>query len=234
MTNRHASVADEPLEPRFPRNRLLERVTVGLGALVGLGAVVPGLGFAVLPALLGRRQRPVDIGPVSAFPEGQFMLTTFISDPQQGEISRRTAYVRNNGPVQGEPSFTIMSSRCTHVGCPTQPGALLLAEKARSVPTGDGQLAHLVPLEGLTGFGCPCHGSQFDTEGNRTAGPAPRPLDRYEFSIVDDRLRLDRLVSVSRVVGTGATARFRAFASRSAGEPTQGNERWLYPLQPRR
>ena len=33
------------------------------------------------------------------------------------------------------------------------------------------------------GFGCPCHGGQYDTEGNRIAGPPVRALDRYNYSI---------------------------------------------------
>ena len=39
-----------------------------------------------------------------------------------------------------------------------------------------------------SGFGCPCHGGQYDTEGNRTAGPPVRALDRYSFSIVNGHL----------------------------------------------
>jgi Rieske Fe-S protein len=184
-----------------------------------------------LPSFLARRQRQIDVGPLSAFPEGQFVVATFLSDPTEGEVSRRTAYIRNNGLAGTVPSFTIMSSRCTHVGCPTEPGAVLDQRHARELRTRDGSV-HLIPALGLTGFGCPCHGSQFDTEGNRTAGPAPRPLDRYGFSIIDGRLRLDRLISVSRVEGTGAEARFRSFGFRLAGQPTDGAERWLYPLQP--
>ena len=83
-----------------------------------------------------------------------------------------------------------------------------------------------------SGFGCPCHGSQFDDEGNRTAGPAPRALDRYAFSVRNGRLRLGRLYSVSRVDGTGAQARIHSFPLQGAGEPVTGPESWLYPIAP--
>jgi hypothetical protein len=82
------------------------------------------------------------------------------------------------------------------------------------------------------GFGCPCHGSQFDTEGNRTAGPAPRALDRYEFSIRNGHLWLDHLFSVSHVEGQRANARIHRFSLRGAGEPVDGPESWLYPVDP--
>lgn len=82
------------------------------------------------------------------------------------------------------------------------------------------------------GFGCPCHGSQFDNEGNRTAGPAARALDRYEFSIHNGRLVLGRLYSVSHVAGTGAQARIRSFPLHDPGQPVTGAESWLYPISP--
>src|SRR5207302_6112313 len=114
------------------RSRLLERATLGLGGLVALGVALPAAGLAVLPSLLGQRRRPVDFGPVVAFPEGKFVVATFLADPQAGEVSRRAAYVRNNGPLGKRPSFTIMSSRCTHVGCPTQPnGSFVRAAESR-------------------------------------------------------------------------------------------------------
>jgi Rieske Fe-S protein len=215
-------------EERFPRSRLLERATLALGGLVALGVGLPAAGFAVLPSFRGQRRHPVDLGPISAFPEGEFVVATFLADPVAGEVSRRAAYVRNNGPLESVPSFTIMSSRCTHVGCPTQPNGLLFMQKRRVERTNGGDVG-LVPAK-PSGFGCPCHGSQFDNEGNRTAGPAPRALDRYAFSIRNGRLWLGRLYSVSRVDGTGAQARIHAFALKGAGEPVTGLESWLYPL----
>jgi hypothetical protein len=73
---------------------------------------------------------------------------------------------------------------------------------------------------------------EFDTEGNRTAGPAPRALDRYQFSIRNGRLVLGDLYSVSRVAGKGAAARIRSFKLKGAGEPATGPESLLYPLDP--
>jgi len=223
-----ARVADA--DERFSRSRALERATLAIGGLIGLGVALPAAGLAILPSFLGQRHRPVDLGPMSAFPEGEFVVTTFLADPQAGEVSRRAAYVRNNGFAGNVPSFTILSSRCTHVGCPTQPNGPVFAQQRKAEHTSGGEVG-LVPAQPV-GFGCPCHGTQLDTEGNRTAGPAPRALDRYEFSIRNGRLTLGRLYSVGRVDGTGAHARIHSFALTGDGEPVTGPESLLYPVSP--
>jgi Rieske Fe-S protein len=216
---------------KFPRSRLLERATLGLGGLVAAGVALPAIGAAVLPAFSRTRARAIDLGPISAFPEGEFVVATFLSDPQAGEISRRAAYVRNNGFVGKSPSFTIMSSRCTHVGCPTQPNGPIFVHKEKFRRTNVGEIK-VVPTLPAGGFGCPCHGSEFDTEGNRTAGPAPRALDRYQFSIRNGRLVLGPIYSVSRVDGVGGTARIHSFKRLGDGEPASGPESLLYPVDP--
>ena len=216
---------------RYPRSRFLERATLGLGALVAGAVALPAVGFAVLPSFLGQRRRPVDLGPLSAFPEGRFVVATFLADPKTGEVSRRAAYIRNNGSLDGLPSFTAMSSRCTHVGCPTQPNGPMFSQQRHAEHTANGEVG-LVPMFPAGGFGCPCHGSQFDVEGNRTAGPAPRALDRYEFSIRNGHLWLGDLFSVSHVEGQGANAEIHRFSLRGAGEPADGPESSLYPVDP--
>jgi Rieske Fe-S protein len=216
---------------RFPRSRFLERATLGLGGLIAAAVALPTAGVAILPAFLGQRRRSVDLGPLAAFPEGRFVIATFLADPAAGEVSRHAAYIRNNGFVNGVPSFTAMSSRCTHVGCPTQPNGPVFNQQHQTEQTANGQVG-LVPTLPAGGFGCPCHGSQFDMEGNRTAGPAARALDRYVFSIRRGHLWLDRLYSVSRVDGQGAKARIHAFTLRGPGEPVRGPESLLYPLDP--
>ena len=230
-TPRPSASAEATGAERFPRSRMLERATLGIGGLVALGAVLPAVGAAVLPAILNQRRRAVDLGPVDDFPQGQFVVATFISDPAMGEISRRTAYVRNNSFLGKSPSFTIMSSRCTHVGCPTQPNGPVFGQQRRALKTANGEVG-LIPTDPAAGFGCPCHGSQFDTEGNRTAGPAPRALDRYQFSIRRGHLWLGDIYSVSRVQGAGANARIHSFKRLGDGEPATGPESLLYPSDP--
>jgi len=230
-TPRPSASAEATGAERFPRSRMLERATLGIGGLVALGAVLPAVGAAVLPTILNQRRRAVDLGPVDDFPQGQYVVATFISDPAMGEISRRTAYVRNNGFLGKSPSFTIMSSRCTHVGCPTQPNGPVFGQQRRALKTANGEVG-LIPTDPAAGFGCPCHGSQFDTEGNRTAGPAPRALDRYQFSIRRGHLWLGDIYSVSRVQGAGANARIHSFKRLGDGEPATGPESLLYPSDP--
>ena len=59
------------------------------------------------------------------------LIATFLSIPSQDEISRCGAYVRNDGLLRKRPSFTIMSSRCTHVGSPTEPNGPVFAQRHR-------------------------------------------------------------------------------------------------------
>jgi Rieske Fe-S protein len=125
-------------DKRYPRSRFLERATLGLGGVVAAGVALPAAGLAILPSFVGQRRRPVDLGPIGSFPEGRFVIATFLADPRAGEVSRRAAYIRNNGLLDGLASFTTMSSRCTHVGCPTQPNGPVFNQQHHTKQTANG------------------------------------------------------------------------------------------------
>jgi len=220
------AAAEEQHLETYGRAGFLSLATIGLGGLIGVGVVVPSLGFAVLPSFMGDgvETNDVDLGPMSNFPEGSFVITTFIANKAQGEVSKRTAYIRNNGLSENkEPSFTIIYSRCVHLGCPVQPNGPI---DDKVVTYKDVTLKKVVP----SGFGCPCHGGAYDVEGNRVAGPPVRSLDRYAFSIRDGNLWLGKHFSVGTVEGTGADAKISRYRQAYPGVHVDGIERWLYPL----
>jgi Rieske Fe-S protein len=222
--------ADTPhaaTEERYARSKFLEISTLGLGAVIGGLVSAPALGFMVAPAFLKQGEKDIDVGPLSEFPEGKYVVTTFVSDPAQGTVSRRTAYVRYNGDVKSQPSFTIISNHCAHLGCPVQPNGPLNQKGASEYKD-----VALVPTVSIAGFGCPCHGGQYDTEGNRTAGPPVRALDRYAYSIRHGHLFIGHPFSVSHVDGAGATAVVHKWTLSFPGEHVNGIESWLYPVQP--
>ena len=209
------------------RAGFLTLATIGLGGVIGAGVVLPSLGFAVLPSFTGDgiETNPVDLGPIANFPEGTFVITSFTGSKRQGDVSRRTAYIRNNGlSAEKEPSFTIIYSRCVHLGCPVQPNGPPFKDQMKTYKD-----VTLIPVK-PAGFGCPCHGGAYDTEGNRTAGPPVRSLDRYAFSIIDGNLVLGDRFSVGTVEGTAADAKLSRFPVAYPGVHVDGIERWLYPL----
>jgi menaquinol-cytochrome c reductase iron-sulfur subunit len=221
----------EPGE-RFPRSKFLEGTTLGLGAVIGGLVTVPVVGFAVAPAFVDQGFPDVDLGPLSNFPENQWIVTTFFLDPTQGEVANRTAYIRYNGLLEGEPSFTIISNRCAHLGCPVQPNGLVEDADKKVVVGKGGQHVTLIPMIPAGGFGCPCHGGQYDTEGNRTAGPPVRALDRYLFKIVNGHLVLETTFSVNKVEGEGKNALIEKYRLHGPGEHLDGIEGWFYPWDP--
>ena len=192
---------------------------------------VPILGFTIAPVFQHPHHDEIDLGPITNFKEGQFVITTFLRDPGEGEISRRTAYVRNNGFIDAKPSFTVLSNRCAHLGCPVQPNGPMFDKQKIEETTKTGDVS-LIPTLPAGGFGCPCHGGQYDQEGNRTAGPPVRALDRYEFYIRNGRLAVGRTYSVSHVDGAGASAKIHKYKETGPGEHVDGPEQWFYPLQP--
>ena len=99
--------------------------------MIGGLVTLPVLGFAVLPSFTNQDEQDVDLGPIEDFPEGEFVIATYLEDPEIGEVTRRTMYVRNNGLLDGEPSFTILYSRCVHLGCPVQPNGPIDGRRRR-------------------------------------------------------------------------------------------------------
>jgi menaquinol-cytochrome c reductase iron-sulfur subunit len=188
---------------------------------------VPALGFMVAPAFLKQGTKDHDIGPLTDFPEGKYVIATWMSDKSQGEVSRRTAFVRYNGELNNQPSFTIISNHCAHLGCPVQPNGPLDNKNTKELAD-----VTLIPTVSIAGFGCPCHGGQYDTEGNRTAGPPVRALDRYSFSIRNGHVFVGKPFSVSHVDGTGSSAKIHKWTLSFPGEHVNGIESWLYPIQP--
>jgi Rieske Fe-S protein len=229
----HLPEAGEDEVIRYPRSKFLEAVTLGLGGVIGGVVTVPVLGFTVLPPFIKQGHPDIDVGALDDFPENKFVITTFLLDPKQGEVSRRTAYIRNNGLLDGKPSFTILSNRCVHLGCPVQVNGLPL-EDQKKTETRNGLEVDRIPTAAAAGFGCPCHGGQYDKEGNRTAGPPVRALDRYDFMIDNGRLLLRKTYSVAKVDGEGADARIHKYPLAGPGQHIDGIEAWLYPVQPPR
>ncbi len=199
-----------------------------MGAAIGAVVTLPVLGFMVLPSFTNLSEEEVDLGPIDNFPEGEYVIATFLTDPARGEVSRRTSFIRNNGTSEaGEPSFTILYSRCVHLGCPVQPNGPI-DEDARQEVEGGVELRPVLAQS----FGCPCHGGLYDAEGNRQAGPPVRSMDRYTFSIKNGRLVLGELYAVGNVSGTGANAAISRYPWSVPGTHVDGIEAWLYPIVP--
>ncbi len=75
-------------------------------------------------------------------------------------------YVRRVGPTE----FSVFSPKCPHLGCMVQWN------------------------DNVRQFFCPCHAGVFDAEGKNIAGPPPRPLDRFETKVENERLYVGRLM----------------------------------------
>jgi Rieske Fe-S protein len=219
--------APAPAPATFTRSRFLEASTIGLGGAIGAVVTVPVLGFMVLPSFTNIEEQEIDLGPIENFPEGEYVIATYLTDPARGEVTRRTVFVRYNGPAEnGQPSFTILYSRCVHLGCPVQPNGPIDEAAKKEI---DG--VELRPVLAQS-FGCPCHGGLYDAEGNRRAGPPVRSMDRYTYSIRNGRLVLGELYAVGNVSGTGANAKISKYAWSTPGTHVDGVESWLYPLVP--
>jgi Rieske Fe-S protein len=197
----HAASMADPGSARaaLDRGRFLAGVTVGLGGLMSAVIAAPALGFALAPAFETEPHYDVDLGPTSLYPvdkSNPFHVVTFTRTPHPvGDLDRRVVFVRNDGGDR----FTAISNTCMHLGCP-------------------------VRAFGSSGFGCPCHGGQYDAEGRRIAGPPVRPLNRYDTKVVNGRLLLGALYAVDYSL--------HKHPLKAPGQPVTGLLSYLYPPAP--
>ncbi|HEY7257427.1 MAG TPA: Rieske 2Fe-2S domain-containing protein [Gaiellales bacterium] len=151
------------------RGQFLTLSTVGMGAMIGGVIGVPATAYMLAPVFDEANFQAVFLGKVSDFPSeasapGHFKPTaaTYVEDPSNPATSPGLAWVHNTGHQSSDwlakdAMFVVFSNRCMHLGCPVQ------------------------AVGG--GFACPCHGGQYNTVGQRTAGPPIRPLDRFQWEI---------------------------------------------------
>lgn len=140
-------------DPGVPRRTFIYRVLAGITSVITLMLAVPIVGYVLAPLFSPRPHRGLTpVGPLARFPLHQPTLAVIaVSIPGEAAYEQGV-YVTN----WGANAFTIFKLNCTHLGCPYQ-----WNDEARA-------------------YFCPCHGGVFDSRGNVTGGPPPRPLDRYE------------------------------------------------------
>ena len=82
--------------------------------------------------------------------------------------------------AQDTKGFFALTGICSHIGCNLDP------------PMADGTI------------NCPCHGAQFDGNGNVLMGPAMRPLQHFALSICNGDVYVDTKTVVSADTRTPA------------------------------
>lgn len=97
------------------------------------------------------------------FKEGEFggTFTVPVSDlPAPGDAPVSVPEGRFHISATPEGGLVVLYGVCTHLGC----------------------LPKWEPVN--VRFACPCHGSQFQSDGRYITGPAPRGLDRFPLTVV--------------------------------------------------
>jgi Rieske Fe-S protein len=196
----HAASMADPGSARaaLNRGRFLTGATVGLGGVLSAVIAAPALAYVLAPAFETRPNFHVDIGPTSLYPvdkNNPFHVVTFTRAPGGTDLERRVVFIRNDG----NDAFTAIANTCMHLGCP-------------------------VRVFGSSGFGCPCHGGQYDIEGRRIAGPPVRPLNRYATQVVDGHLILGTLYAMDDSL--------HRHQLKGPGQPVTGLLSFLYPPAP--
>jgi len=155
-----------------PEVRVTRRGLLVLTAGLAGGAIVTALGVAGLTPIVASSAgaRSVSWAPVgridgrtSSLPDLSAHGMVVAADITRVVTDAYLPPAKHTTPVfvvrDGHAGFTIFDARCTHLGCPLSWDAA-------------GQR-----------FFCGCHGGVFDAAGNVTAGPPPRPLDRYDWKV---------------------------------------------------
>ena len=151
-----------PLSPPTRRGFLFKlglALNVIGAALVG----IPVIGYVFAPARVRASQAWINLGVLSAFPEGQTRLATYDNPFRvawDGATAKVACWVRR---VKAD-EFQVFAINCAHLGCPVR-----WFSQSRL-------------------FLCPCHGGAYYEDGSRASGPPPRGLFEYEYQIREGQL----------------------------------------------
>lgn len=164
----------------------------GIVTFFGLG--LSGFGAAVLaflwPKLGGGFGSVINIGSTTAidakiaegqgfayYPEGRMWVTKY---PATALPNARNVY---SAELPGmEAGYTALYQKCVHLGC-----------RVPSCTTSQW-------------FECQCHGSQYNRNGEKKGGPAPRGLDRFPIQANGNNISVDTgTIIIGPPIGTNTT-----------------------------
>ena len=137
-----------------------------LGTIIGVVVGLPAIGYLISPALKSKATDAwIQLGPLDNYPIGiptPFNFTRSQINGWEKTVNSYGVYVwRKN-----ESDVAVFSNVCTHLAC------------------------RVTWHEDVKEYICPCHDGHFAANGEVTAGPAPRALDRYETKIDEGNLSI--------------------------------------------
>jgi len=151
------------------RRRFYIGAIYGLSATIAAALGLPAAIYLLFPPRARKSDQWIEVGDVTRLTANSPTEMTFRRNRVDGwkiNSEKATAWVVK----QADNSVVAFGPQCTHLGCAYHWD------------------------EEKTEFLCPCHNSLFSIEGKVLAGPAPRPLDRYESKVEGNKLLLGRLM----------------------------------------
>jgi quinol---cytochrome c reductase iron-sulfur subunit, bacillus type len=158
-------LAQDAQPPSSERRSILLAAIYGFVSLISTGLGIPALLYLFVPPRARNQGAWIDAGTVDQFEPNKPQEITLRRNRVDGwkvSSEKATAWVVKSDKAE----VTAFSPWCTHLGCAYH------WEESRDQ------------------FVCPCHGSYFSMDGQVIAGPAPRPLDRYDVRIEGTRVWL--------------------------------------------
>ena len=141
----------------------------GLWAAISAALGLPALVYLLFPPKAKKSDPWIEIGDIERMAPNSPVELTYRRTRIDGwkVISEKsTAWVVKTAANQ----VTAFGPQCTHLGC----------------------AYHWEDAKGV--FLCPCHTSLFSSDGKVVAGPAPRPLDRYQTKLNGTKLLIGKLL----------------------------------------
>jgi menaquinol-cytochrome c reductase iron-sulfur subunit len=152
------------------RRRFFEYAIHGLGAIITAAIGLPAAAYLLLPPKSKKHEtwiEAADLSKIDATTPEEVVFRRTRVDGWKISSEKASAWVVKLPDQQ----VIALAPQCTHLGC------------AYHWDESNGD------------FLCPCHTSTFDKSGKVLAGPAPRPLDRYQTKVENGKLYLGEIVS---------------------------------------
>ncbi|MCI0414489.1 ubiquinol-cytochrome c reductase iron-sulfur subunit [bacterium] len=152
------------------RRTFLSRLVQLFSALISVLFALPLLRFVQASFASTQDASAYPIGDVNALQEEitRVAFTRLMRDGWMVHTVEEYVWVRK----KPDGTVLVFEPHCTHLGC-----AYDWDSKSEQ-------------------FRCPCHGGRFDKEGNRIAGPPPRPLDRFQVKKEGTQIRIGKISKI--------------------------------------